>query len=425
VAVGVLFASGVPPEQTTSTGLRARAGAMLREQAVVTAALSPLVLLLFGQLSLVGFVANLFAIPWVTLIVTPLAMAGVIWASLWDLAAWAVGVLAVWLQWLAQLRWATLALAMAPVGMGVVAVLGGVLLVVRLPWALRLAGAALMLPALLWQHPRPAHGQFALLLADVGQGNAVLVRTASHVLLYDAGPKFSRETDAGQRVLVPLLRALDLQLDMLVLSHRDTDHVGGADAVLAQQPAAALRSSLAPDHVLNPPGRGQRCEAGQQWRWDGVDFEVLHPRASDFGRVTKPNALSCVLRISAIGAAGHAATTALLVGDIEAAQEARLVVDAAPKLPADLLLVPHHGSKTSSSAGFLDAVRPRIAFVQSGYRNRFGHPAPEPMARYQQRGIAVLDSPHCGAMQWDSEFPSVVYCERTVRRRYWHHIAPP
>jgi competence protein ComEC len=425
VAVGVLFASGVPQEQSASTGLRVRAGAMLREQAVITLALSPLVLLLFGQVSLVGLLANLLAIPWVTLVVTPLAMAGVGWAPLWDLAGWAVGVLSIWLQGLAQLRWATLSLAMAPTGLGAVAVLGGVLLVLRLPPALRLAGAALMLPALLWQHPRPAHGQFELLFADVGQGNAVLVRTASHVLLYDAGPKYSRETDAGQRVLVPLLRALDLQLDMLVLSHRDTDHVGGAEAVLAQQPGAALRSSLAPDHVLNPPGRGRRCEAGQQWHWDGVDFEILHPRAIDYDRVAKPNALSCVLRISATGAGGRTGTTALLVGDVEAAQEARLVADAAPQLAADLLLVPHHGSKTSSSAVFLDAVRPRIAFVQSGYRNRFGHPAPEPTARYRQRNIVLADSPHCGAMHWRSEFPLLVRCERMVQRRYWHHIAPP
>jgi competence protein ComEC len=425
VAVGVLFASGVTVQQAGSPGLSARAVAMLREQAVITLALSPLVLLLFGQVSLVGFAANLVAIPWVTLIVTPLAMAGVVWAPLWDLAGWAVGLLAIWLQWLAHLRWATLTLALAPLGLGAVAVVGGVLLVLRLPSALRLAGAALVLPALLWQHPRPAHGQFALLFADVGQGNAVLVRTASHVLLYDAGPKYSRETDAGQRVLVPLLQAMDLQLDMLLLSHRDTDHVGGADAVLAQQPAATLRSSLSPDHDLNLQGRGQRCEAGQHWRWDGVDFEVLHPRASDYGRVAKPNAMSCVLRISAVGAAGHAATSALLVGDIEAAQEARLVADAAPKLAADLLLVPHHGSKTSSSAAFLDAVAPRIAFVQSGYRNRFGHPAPEPMARYHQRSIVVADSPHCGAMHWSSASPLVVHCERMAKRRYWHHIAPP
>jgi competence protein ComEC len=115
----------------------------------------------------------------------------------------------------------------------------------------------------------------------------------------------------------------------------------------------------------------------------------------------------------------------LLVGDVEAAQEARLVADAAPQLAADLLLVPHHGSKTSSSAVFLDAVRPRIAFVQSGYRNRFGHPAPEPTARYRQRNIVLADSPHCGAMHWRSEFPLLVRCERMVQRRYWHHIAPP
>ncbi|MEO8542881.1 MAG: DNA internalization-related competence protein ComEC/Rec2 [Burkholderiaceae bacterium] len=425
VAVGVLFASGAPAGRSAPIGLRARGLAMLREQSVITLALSPLVLLLFGQVSLVGLVANLLAIPWVTLIVTPLALAGVLWAPLWELAAWAVSVLAVWLQWLAQLRFATLTLAIAPLWLGAAAVVGGVVLVLRLPLALRLAGAALLLPALLWQEPPPAHGQFALLLADIGQGNAVVVRTAGHVLLYDAGPRYSRDTDAGQRVLVPLLRALDLRLDMLVLSHRDTDHVGGAGAVLAMLPEVPLLSSLAADHALNPPGRGQRCVAGQHWRWDGVDFEVLHPRAADYVGVVKPNTVSCVLRISAPGMAGQSATTALLTGDIEAAQEARLVADSAPKLAADLLLVPHHGSKTSSTGVFLDAVAPRIAVVQSGYRNRFGHPAAEPMGRYRQRGISVFDAPHCGAMWWGSDRPMVVVCERTAQRRYWHHITPP
>ncbi len=425
VAVGVLFASGTPSDRVAPAGVAGRLLAMLREQSVITLALTPLVLLLFGQVSLVGFVANLLAIPWVTLLVTPLAMAGVVWAPLWDLAAAAVGFLAAWLQWLAQLRFAILTLAIAPWWLGTVGVIGGVLLVLRLPLPLRLAGASLLLPVLLWQHPRPAPGQFTLLLADVGQGNAVLVQTAAHALLYDAGPRYSRDTDAGQRVLVPLLRALDLRLDTLVLSHRDTDHVGGAAAVLALQPEVTMLSSLEPDHPLNPPVRGRRCEAGQHWRWDGVDFEVLHPRPQDYARTAKPNTLSCVLRISTAGSSAAPGVAALLAGDIEAAQEARLVADLGPQLASDLLLVPHHGSKTSSTAVFLDAVLPRLAFVQSGYRNRFGHPAPEPVARYRQRGVTLLGSPHCGAMFWRSEAPLLVQCQRVVGKRYWHHSAPP
>jgi competence protein ComEC len=165
---------------------------------------------------------------------------------------------------------------------------------------MRMTGLPLLLPSLLWQPPLPDAGQFELLAADVGQGNAVLVRTATHALLYDAGPRYSLESDAGHRVLLPLLQALHTRLDRVLLSHRDSDHVGGAAAVLAMQPQATLLSSVASDdrlQTLRPNGRSERCVAGQHWEWDGVQFEVLHPQLADFDRPHKPNAVSCVLRI--------------------------------------------------------------------------------------------------------------------------------
>ena len=420
VAVGVLFASGKRAANPGSSAWRGAVQAMMREQAVITLALTPLVLLLFGQMSTVGFVANLLAIPWVTLLVTPLAMLGALLPPAWDLAAFAIRLLAATLAWLAQLPMATVSIASAPVWIGICGVLGGLLLAVRLPPALRVAGAALMLPVLLWQAPRPPVGQFELLAADVGQGNAVLVRTAHHALLYDAGPRYSRDSDAGNRVLLPLLRALGVKLDLLVLSHRDSDHVGGAESVLAMYPGSQLLGSIEPSHDLWMMRPGQRCVAGQSWNWDGVDISVLHPRAADYDAPAKPNALSCVLRIQSAGRPGQAVSVALLAGDIESAQEKRLVSDASA-LAADLLLVPHHGSKTSSSDAFLDTVSPRIALVQNGYRNRFGHPAAAPMARYAARGIPVYESPQCGAMMWRSIDPEVVTCHRPAQQRYWHH----
>jgi competence protein ComEC len=296
-------------------------------------------------------------------------------------------------------------------------VAGGLLLAMRLPWSLRGIGAPLLLPALLWQPGRPAVGEFELLAADVGQGNAVLVRTASHALLYDAGPAYSRESDAGQRVVVPLLRALGETLDTVVLSHRDNDHTGGAAAVLAMQAQARLVSSLEAGHPLQWQRPVQRCASGQHWVWDGVRFEVLHPAASDYGVAHKPNAVSCVLRI--VGAGG----TALLAGDIERAQEQALARDAPQRLQAQLLLVPHHGSKTSSTAALLDAVRPATAIVQAGYRNRFGHPAAEVVARYRERGIRLAESPGCGAARWRSWQPQELHCERGAAPRYWQHQA--
>jgi competence protein ComEC len=316
------------------------------------------------------------------------------------------------------LPFATWSAPAPPLWAGAAGVLGGLLVAAQLPLTARGLGVPLLLPVLLWQAPRPSAGEFELLAADVGQGNAVIVRTATHALLYDAGPAYGLESDAGQRVLVPLLRAFGERLDLLVLSHRDTDHTGGAAAVLRAQPQAGLLSSLEEGHALLAARPARRCQAGQAWDWDGVHFEVLHPLTADYGPRAKPNALSCVLRIA------NARSQALLAGDVERPQELRLAAVPAP-LQADLLLVPHHGSRTSSSEAFLDAVHPQVALVQAGYRNRFGHPAPDVMERYRARGIAVFGSPHCGAARWSSAAPQAVRCERARSPRYWQHHAPP
>jgi competence protein ComEC len=181
---------------------------------------------------------------------------------------------------------------------------------------------------------------------------------------------------------------------------------------------AALWSSLEPAHPLRAGARPHTlCEAGQTWRWDGVEFRVLHPRADDYvGAATKkPNTLSCVLSIT-----DRDGRRALLTGDLEADQELRLVREQPAALRADVLLVPHHGSRTSSTPEFIDAVAPRVALVQAGYRNRFGHPAPDVVVRYAERGIVLRDSVHCGAWRtWSDR--SLARCEREAGRRYWHH----
>jgi competence protein ComEC len=392
-----------------------------REQFIITLVLAPLTLLLFGQVSMVGLLANALAVPWVTLVVTPLAMLGAMASPMWDLAGLAVHVLSRFLGLLAGLPFATISVAVPHPLMSVIAVLGGVLLVLPWPWQLRLLGFPLLLPVILWQAPRPADGQFELIAADIGQGNAVILRTAKHTLVYDAGPRYSIDSDAGHRVLVPLLRATNENVDTVMLSHRDIDHSGGIKSVLTMHPKANFISSIESTHELQAFHPVQRCVAGQAWQWDGVDFVVLHPSASDYDSPQKSNAMSCVLRIRTPQA------SVLLAGDIELAQETRLVSDQQNdglKLKSTMLLVPHHGSKTSSSAEFLDAVQPQLAIVQAGYRNRFGHPAPSVMERYNERHIKVIDTAHCGAMSWSSALPNETRCQRVVAKRYWHHQVP-
>ncbi|MBP9830789.1 MAG: DNA internalization-related competence protein ComEC/Rec2, partial [Polaromonas sp.] len=208
--------------------LAEKSGALLREQWVITLALTPLTMMLFGQVSVVGLLANLLAIPWVTLVVTPLSLLGAFFAPVWDVAAWSMQVLSVVLTSLSKLPFATFSVAAAPFYLSVLGILGGLLLVLPMAqnrkwqWKLGALGLSLLLPVLLWQAPRPESGQFELLAADIGQGNAVVIRTQNHSLLYDAGPRYSVESDAGHRVLVPLLRAMGERLDMVMLSHRDS-----------------------------------------------------------------------------------------------------------------------------------------------------------------------------------------------------------
>jgi len=419
VAVGVLFASGAPEQQVAPPGLHQvwhAAQRMFREQWLMSVCLAPLTLILFHQISVVGLFANLIAVPWVTMVVTPLCLFGSIVPFAWNLAGDALQLLLLLLTACASFSWAQWSAPAAPMWVGVSALMGMCLWAIRFPLWMRLFGVALVLPVLSWQTPRPAMGEFELLAADMGQGHAVLLRTATHSLLYDTGPRYSAETDAGQRVLVPLLRAWGERLDRIVISHQDSDHSGGAPAVMAMQPQADVLTSIPEVHGLQQLHVMERCQRGQSWVWDNVRFDVLHPDASDYERKLKPNALSCVLRVTSADA-----TTALLVGDIEASQEKQLLRSGLA-LEAHWLLVPHHGSATSSTLEFLTVVHPQVAVVQAGYRNRFGHPRPDVLARYDELGVQVVQTPRCGASLWRSDQPNLVQCERNQRQRYWEHV---
>jgi competence protein ComEC len=421
VAVGLLMASEpaqrvperAPERWWQRVGAAARGG--LRTQLVATLGLTPLSLVFFQQVSLVGLLANLIAIPLVTLVITPMALLGVAFAPLWRLGAIVLEALSRSLAWLADIPGAVWLVPAAPWWAQAAGLAGAALVILPLPWRMRLLAVPLVMPLLLPVPPRPDDGRYEVVAVDVGQGTAVLVRTRHHLMVYDAGPQNSRESDAGQRVLLPLLHARgEVRIDRLVLSHRDLDHVGGAKSVLQTLPVDELLSSLEDGHpIRDMAARTVRCAAGQRWAWDGVQFEVLHPRAEDYERPLKSNAMSCVIKVS--GAQG----TLLLAGDIERQQEAELLATSPEALRSDVLLVPHHGSRTSSTAAFLDAVAPKVAIVQAGYRNRFGHPVAEVVERLEARGTRIETSAACGAWQWTG---AESVCERIRVRRYWHHV---
>jgi competence protein ComEC len=244
----------------------------------------------------------------------------------------------------------------------------------------------------------------------------VVVRTATRALLYDAGPAFGPDSDSGERLVAPYLRAIGVaRLDAMIVTHNDTDHSGGAASVVGNFEVDAFYSSLGARHPLQglvPAPR--RCLAGQSWEWDGVRFEMLHPAPADYA-ARRANHLSCVLRVAAAGG------SMLLTGDIERAAEASLLARGPAALRADVLLMPHHGSRSSSSAEFLAAVRPVAAIAPAGYRNRFGHPEAGVLERYRAAGARVLRTDRDGAVSARLGAAGVALeGERQARRRYYH-----
>lgn len=388
-----------------------------RLQWAITVGLAPAALALFGQVSLAGPLANAVAIPLVSAVVTPLALLAVVLPLdfVLELAATLVEGLLAFLEWCAALPGALHQQHAAPPWTALLA-LGGAAWILAprgVPW--RACGTALMAPAFCLPPAAPAPGEAWITTLDVGQGLSVLVRTASRTLLYDAGPGFGPEADSGGRIVAPVLRGAGIErLDLLVLSHEDSDHLGGALTVLETFQVDALASSLAPAHALHAfAPAAARCAAGARWEWDGVRFEFLHPGAGR--RAARRNDESCVLRIAAAGG------SFLLTGDIERAAELELA-KANPR--TDVLLVPHHGSRTSSSEAFIAAVSPRWAIAAAGYRNRFGHPAREVLERYRDAGVEVLRTDLDGAVHAVLKRDSIgVGGERAARPRYWRRAA--
>ena len=387
-----------------------------RPQLVVAfALLCPLLFLGLPQAPLAPLV-NAVAIPLTDLLIVPSALLGCLVLPAGDAVAWlplklallGLDLLDVLLRFAARAGSSLPAIPLATDGWRLtLAALGCAWLVLPRGFPGRIAAVALLLPLL--APARQNASALELTMLDVGQGTSVLVRTAAHTLVYDAGPRFSERFDAGSAIVAGALRAAGVRtLDRLVLSHADTDHAGGASGLLATYPASDVLGA-----PLSASVQARACERGEAWSWDGVEFRVLHPPS---GFAASDNDGSCVLRIET---SGH---VFLLAGDIEARAESSLLTHDPALLQADVLLVPHHGSRSSSSAAFLAAVGPGIALVSAGHGNRFGHPHPQVLARYRDAGTRVLQTSVHGAVRLrverDGHFAAPV-CWRIRHRRFW------
>ena len=395
-------------------------------QWAMTIGLIPLLLGLFQQASLVSPIANAVAIPLVSFVVIPLTLLGAVFpldfsygnAPLW-LAHGVMSWTMMFLEWLNVLPHAVWRQHAPPAWSVAVGILGVLWILLPRGFPARWLGFLLLLPMFLNRPEPPVQGSAHLVIFDVGQGLSVLIQTQHHILLYDTGPDFSGDADSGNRILIPSLRAMGIdKLDGLILTHDDTDHTGGASSIMESLPVDWVSSSLPDAHPLLQRVRNlQHCADGQTWQWDGVDFEMLHPDAgsNDTTKISDNNK-GCVLRISS----GN--QHILLTADIEKDSELRLLEKRPDKLSAALLVVPHHGSKTSSSEAFIAAVHPRYAVFTVGYRNRFGHPKQDIVQQYKNVGASLLRSDEDGAILVDMNAQNLqVERYRKTHRHYWNH----
>jgi competence protein ComEC len=404
----------------------------INTQWAVTIGLLPMLIVMFGQTSIVSPLANAFAIPVISLIVVPLAIAGSVLHIdfLLHAAHWVLQICMHGLESLSNLP--TWQQAAPPVWALLLALFGTLCLLLPRGFPQRWLGILLMLPLFFVPTSHPKIGEMQVAVLDVGQGLSVVIKTANHTFLYDAGPQFSTQSDAGSRIVVPYLRGEGIKkIDGFVVSHNDSDHSGGARSVLTQMPVTWLASSFDSPPEWPQNAKKLRCFAGQHWVWDKVRFAVLHPSIASYDDTKiKDNNRSCVVKVtSQFG-------SVLLTGDIEQAAETAMMEYAlqanihAPSggmletdfsLKSDVLIVPHHGSKTSSSSEFVQAVGARHSIFTVGYLNRFNHPKPLIEKRYEESGAFEYRSDYAGAISIDFKASNAIQLQswRKLVPRYW------
>jgi competence protein ComEC len=391
-----------------------------RIQGVIAIGLIPLSVWFFKEFSVVSFIANSIAIPWVGFLVVPLTLLGCflllfsakMGGIVLYLADRILGLLWLILTYLSHFSWASWYQVVPSIWFIISFLIGLIILLLPVGFPGRWLGVIWLLPLLLYKSPVPKLGDAWFTLLDVGQGLSAVVQTQSHLLIFDAGPRLSENFDMGESVVIPFLRSQGItHVDRLVVSHGDNDHIGGAYAILKNMPVYIIKTSV-PERFPNT--LASYCLRGERWQWDQVQFEFLYPSVDKLGL---DNDSSCVLRITA------AQKRILLTGDIEKISEQYLVNFSALDLAADILIAPHHGSKTSALDEFIKAVDPKVVLFPVGYRNRYHLPNLCVLKKYQNLGVDYYDTVHDGAIQFQlTKTSSPVKLVPTLYRVYYNHF---
>jgi len=392
-----------------------------RIQILISITLMPVLIYFFQQAPGLSPVANIIAVPFVSIVILPIALIGVIClliqvnTGIWVLEITTNLLELLWqlLNRFAAIEFSVLSVAVSSVIPVLLAVAG--LLVLLLPRGIpaKWLGIILCLPLVFSSDDKPGQGNVFLSVLDVGQGLATVIQTKQHVLVFDAGPRYSDKLDAARAVINPFLLSRTIRnIDAVVISHGDNDHIGGAKSLLDNRNVGVLYTSV-PAQLSEYASN--RCQAGTNWEWDGVWFEFLYPDSDDYLSGSSENNLSCVLQIRTIN------QHILLTGDIEKQAESKLIRRYKKTLQSDILVVPHHGSNTSSTRVFLATINPELAIFPVGWLNRFDLPSDKVIKRYQDLGIDMLSTGHNGAVLLSTGEAVEISTYRQMARRYWHY----